>query len=998
MNKTLLFFARSLTRDVRRPKGLRVLGLALLLLLAGSVSAQSTDGSLVGTVTDQQGAVISDATISVRNTDTGLTQTRKTGADGQFRIVPLPTGTYELKVEHEGFSSSTVKNLTVTLGSELQRDVTLTTGSVDQQVTVSASEALIPEPTSSQSGTALISEAQINTLPVAGRQATQLSLLLPGTGTDSTRAQRPDANVGVGSANVAATNYLVDGLTNMISGAGDPRDNIQQASIQEFKVILSQTPAEYGGRSGGVVTLVTKSGGNAVHGEFFEFFRNHAINRVDYYTQAQHNSSPSLFPIQPFSRNQFGGAVGGPILKNKLHYFASFERLDDREYFTVAPGGASATPAVQTDYAALQGSFRNGSQQNSYFGRIDWQINAKHNTFLKFFEQNPSIFYCLGCAGGNNAAFSSGDTGVQGWTWAAGDTWIISPRVVNQFSAQVAQDWQTSLPSKFNTPSQDLLNRANLSSQYIPAGIGIAPGGSTVYNFPSLKWGFYPGTQFHPFYQEAFDTITIATSHHTFKFGADALNQPRKTQAAATPLGAWTFKNDIYFNPSDPKFDWSSLKNAVPTKFTTTVPTIPYINYNLELAWFGQDEWKLRPNLTLNLGLRYDLQTGVWVNKLNASLYPKPLPYVTFGGHGVHDNVAPRVGFAWDPWKNGKTVVRGGYGIVYTMNSNNTYGYETATLRQTSISITNPTYPDPYNGKGYQNYISTAPPNIAINSNKVSNPPVYTYNLGVARALTNDISLNVDGIYSRITQMPINVNVNTPNPVTSVNPLTDWGQINEVEPIGVYGYRALFFRLDKRQSHHYQYTVSYTLAKQRDNYNGNNYVTDFYHPTLDLGTSSVDRRHVLVLSGSTQLKYGITLGGIYSIRSALPLSATTGIDNNKDGQTSDYVPGTLKNEHNFDRLLSQVNAWRSTQSLTALNRSQLQSSFYNQLDMRVSKQFNLTERYKLQAIGQLFNVFGTDNFGGVGASQQSNASAATFGQILSAYPRQQGELAVRFLF
>jgi hypothetical protein len=244
------------------------------------------------------------------------------------------------------------------------------------------------------------------------------------------------------------------------------------------------------------------------------------------------------------------------------------------------------------------------------------------------------------------------------------------------------------------------------------------------------------------------------------------------------------------------------------------------------------------------------------------------------------------------------------------------------------------------------------------------------------------------------------------NVLPLTRPLPAYGQINEVSSGGSYAYKAFLARLDKRYSHHYQYTVAYTLAKQWDNYgNGSGQTslparTDFYYPDEDRGQSASDRRNVLVLSGSTRLPYGITVGGIYSLRSSLPLSATTGVDNNNDGAITDYVPGAAKGFHNKGNLLTVVNAWRAAQTLPAVSSSQIQSNRYNQLDARVSKDFRISDRYTIQAVGQLFNVFGTDNFGGVGVSQITNASGvkATFGQITSAFPRQQGELAVRFLF
>jgi hypothetical protein len=362
---------------------------------------------------------------------------------------------------------------------------------------------------------------------------------------------------------------------------------------------------------------------------------------------------------------------------------------------------------------------------------------------------------------------------------------------------------------------------------------------------------------------------------------------------------------------------------------------------------------------------------------------------------------------SWDPKGDGKTVIRGGYGIVYTVNSNNVYGEgETVALRQTSISVTKPSYPDPYNGLGYQHYLSTTAPSVTVNDNDVSNPPVYTYSLGGTRELRPDLALIVDGFYSKMTKFQISEEINKPDPVTGLRADPAYHLINEFKSDGNYEYKALLVRLEKRYSHHVQFDASYTLAKQRDNYSNSGTRTNIYEPGLDEGDSAADRRNMLVLSSYTQLPWGITVGGIYSVRSSLPLVAQTGIANN-DNLTTDYVPGTTKNEHNVSRLLAQVNSWRITQpqpkpnqaeNLLPIPQSQIQSSFYNQLDMHINKNIHLSERYRLQVIGQLFNVLGTDNFGGVGSTQQANASASSFGTISSALPRQQGELALRFLF
>jgi hypothetical protein len=299
--------------------------------------------------------------------------------------------------------------------------------------------------------------------------------------------------------------------------------------------------------------------------------------------------------------------------------------------------------------------------------------------------------------------------------------------------------------------------------------------------------------------------------------------------------------------------------------------------------------------------------------------------------------------------------------------------------------------------------------------------------------------LIVDAFYSKMTKFQINNQVNAPlesafgTPTSNTNPVFPYpayAGITEVQPLGNYEYKALAVRLDKRYSHHYQFTSSYTLAKQRDNYNNSGGFTDIYYPQADRGWAAADRRNSLVFSGSTKVPLKITVGAIYTLRSSLPFPATFANPNTLPASTgytepAIYVPGTTKNQHSKANLLAEVNAWRATQTtsvtiagvkttvpLGSIPASQIQSNFYNQLDLHINKDINFGDRYKLQLIGQLFNVFGTDNFGGVGSSQQATAtglsptsqyvpyatSTSSFGTISAALPRQQAELAVRFVY
>ena len=247
-------------------------------------------------------------------------------------------------------------------------------------------------------------------------------------------------------------------------------------------------------------------------------------------------------------------------------------------------------------------------------------------------------------------------------------------------------------------------------------------------------------------------------------------------------------------------------------------------------------------------------------------------------------------------------------------------------------------------------------------------------------------------MYTRIDDLPTNVQINQPDPVTGKVPLPDWGRIAQTQPIGTYRYQALLGKFDHRVGSRAVYTVSYTLAKQV----AQTTVTDHLNPGADLGPADNDRRHVLTASGAIMIPWDVTLGLIWTGRSTRPFSALAGRDLNNDGANTDFVPGTTKNQGNRDLDLSLVNAWRAENKLGAVSEDQIDKDNYNRFDIRASKAILFGGRRRLELIGQLFNLFGTDNLGGVGSAQVSSALSDSFGRILTAQPRQQAELAVRF--
>ncbi len=351
-------------------------------------------------------------------------------------------------------------------------------------------------------------------------------------------------------------------------------------------------------------------------------------------------------------------------------------------------------------------------------------------------------------------------------------------------------------------------------------------------------------------------------------------------------------------------------------------------------------------------------------------------------------------------------------GRQYNVIMNGVPQGELGALRQNAIQIRNPSYPDPYGGRPPESFVSTAPPNITIMSDFASdnpypdtaweNPYSDMFTVGASQELGANLAIHADGVYIKSEKFNAANQINERRFPGGPLPYPQWGRITQIQAIGWQDYRALLMRLEKRFSNSHQYTVSYTLGRQVDNsFSGTTTgtINNVYRPELDEGYGIADRRHGLVASGAVLAPGGITVGAVWTLRTSRPFSASAGVD--LDGnRTNDYVPGTKKGDGNrmpMGEFLGLVNAFRATRNLGPIAESQIDSDKYNRMDLRVSKAFQFGGQ-RLELIGQVFNLFGTTNLGGIGFTRQTNAGSNAFGQILGAQPRQQGELAVRFVW
>lgn len=941
---------------------------AFLICMLTLPAAAQTGGVITGRIVDDQDGALPGVTVTALNVESGAARMAVTDGDGTYRFAALPPGIYRLSAELSGFAIAELKEQTLTTGAELRLDVRLRIETVQEAITVSAQAPVVEVSRSEVAG--VVTQQQIETLPVGTRQTLTLALLMPGTNNDESRPRRVSVSVGA-AGRVAASAFLVDGVSNQQSTTGDPRQDFPQGAIREFRINVSQAKAEYGGTTGGVVSIVTKSGTNTFSGEAFEFFRDKALNRMNRFEEQRHDALGT--PKPDFRRHQYGVSLGGPIVRNRLHFLVAGDLTDTTDFVTVNTGKPQF-------YSSVEGTASNDQFRRMFFSRADLQLGAAQTAFVRWGWERDYI-QCQGC-GGSTAANAGQSVQQRRNSLVAGHTWILSPRVLNEVRVQWA-------PFAF-------LNMA--SNKPIWTGVGdFAPERfaplTAVYGFPSLTWGSSSTKVQLETWWDFRDDLSIAAGSHAWKFGIASVQSPGTEDLTGNRLGTWTFATDQLFDPSRPE---TLAQLTSPIQFAASFPPVeePYTSKWLQA--YVQDDWRLSPQVTLNLGLRYDLQYGSFNQQLHLAKFPVPVPYIDPASRGDANNLQPRIGLAWDPRANGRTVVRGAYGLYNRYQWSGVFSAERQNLVQTSVIVRNPSYPDPYGGRDPLAFASTAPPNITIVANDIRNPLATIASVGVARELMANMAVSIDAVYTRTVGDNISANINTQDPVTRLRPLPAWGRIVENQSAGEADYTALLVRAEKRFADRYMYLVSYTLADARDN--GTATITDVYNPGFEVGPGNTDRRHTLVSSGAIQMPADITVGGVWTLRSSMPFSARAGRDLNSDGATTDYVPGTTRNQGNRGLDLGAVNAWRAANALGAVPASQIDGNRYSSVDVRVSKAFSLRSRERIELIAQVFNVFGTDNLlasGGNGAWVE-NALSDAFGRILTAFNRQQGEVAVRY--
>lgn len=945
-------------------KSVRLWALTLLLIIgiAGPAMAQGGTGEITGTAVDAQGGVLPGVTVTLRNQETGVARTTVTETDGTYRFPALNPGRYTVSAELVGFSTIEARDIEITIGLGLKQDFTMQVQTVAETVIVTGTAPVVDTTKSEVSG--VVTQQQIEALPVNSRQYLSLALLMPGTSMDSTRAFFATVNVG-GSVTFNSTGNLVDGVINNFAEDGEPRQNMPEDAVEEFKVSNVQYKAEFGLATGGIVQVVTKSGTNALHGTAFEYFRDKSLNALGVFE----TEKPA------YRRHQYGGSVGGPILRNKFHYFAAVERTKVDEFYTVTTGA----PAF---YSAVEGTFPKPFTRNLYFGRVDGQITNSQSFFARYAHEDERST-CNSC-GGTTASTAGFDQETPRRALVVGHTWVRGTRQLNDFRFQYARAAYyispagTEIWTDIGETSAARLQRLTRQFQF-PS---LTYGSSNDQIGPESRWQFK-------------DTYAIAFPSHDVKFGVDISHMPYKYENTGNPLGTYSFSRDQYFDPNDPA-SVAALTGAA--TFAASVPPVTTPHPNDYYVAFVQDDWKLADNLTVNLGFRWERLYGAANEDLDPSIFPIEIPYIDVSQRGDTNNFGPRAGLAWDVLGTGRTVVRGGYGLYYghvRILGNLT---EFRNYQQFSINITNPSYPDPYGGRDPLSFIVSGPANITVVANDYVQPYSHQFNAGFSHQLVGAYSLHVDGVVTNTNHDRKIRDINARPPGTTTRPNPTFARVDNNQSTGSARYRALYTKLEKRFSQRNQFMVTYTYVHSRDNNPLNRYL-DPFDLEIDEGPSNGERRHAVVANGSVLLPLDVTLGAVWTMRTQLPWNATAGRDLNVDGFNTDLVPGTTRNSGSRDLNLDAVNAWRTINGRAPIPESQLESSRINIVDVRAMKAIRFGATTRLDLIGQVFNLFNTTNLQAqYGGGRVTNALSDSFGRILTARPGRQAEFAVRLVW
>jgi hypothetical protein len=921
------------------------------------VSAQESVNyaSVGGRVTDPSGGVVAAAQVVARQTETNLSASVSTDTEGRFRFPYLKIGAYEIKVRKNGFAEFT-RTATLTVGAAFELPVTLSVAARETSVMVAGEADMIEAARSQIAGT--VSQVEVRSLPLNGRNFLDLALLVPGVSPTNTASNQlfaetsavPGQGISVGSQRNFSNNFIVDGLSANDDAAGLSGIFYGLDVVQEFQVVTSGGQAELGRALGGYLNVVTKSGTNTVHGDLYGYFRNQRFNAANAISHTR----------LPLTQAQYGASVSGPLVHDRTFYFANFEQrsLNQSGLVTILP---SNVEAINARLAAIgfqgppisTGLYPNPVHNTNFLGKVDHQVGARDQFTARYSLYDVHSDNSRG-AGGLSAPSASAGLDNTDQTVAVSNILTLSSRTVNETRGQFTNSSLQALPSD---------------------EVGPAVSISGVATFGTLSGS--PTGRRNKLY-EVVDNLSHQSGAHAFRVGADFLFNDSQITYPRSNRGSYTFS-------SLANFLTGTYSNS---GFAQTFGNSVVSQTNPNTGIYAQDEWKVNRRLTLNLGVRYDLQ---FLETIRTD----------------RNNLSPRLGFAWAPFHSRDTVIRGGFGLFYDriplralanalLSARNTT--DPANLSQISLSLS----PGQAGAPVFPNILNAVIPTGAlVNFSTMSRRMQSAYSeqgsIEIEHRLGRNATLSAGYQRLRGLRLIVSVNQNVPSCAASgtnngCRPNPDYANNSQYSPQADSNYNGLQVSFVQRPVKWGSYRISYNYSKALDNVGEFFFSSpvDPYNIWQDYGRSDDDQRHRVVFNGMIhssmaaartpweRIGHGFELSGMLQYYSALPFNITTGTTTIQGTAARPVVNGAFIARNagsGFD--------------------------FFN-VSLRLSRSFALGERLKLEALGEAFNALnhlnGVTLNGSFGAGAYPGNPSPSFRQITAVGDPRSAQLALRLTF
>lgn len=813
-------------------------GLCLLVLLSlvfppGEILGQTTLGMVEGRIMDEEGMTLPGVSVTMKNQDTGYTYTAVSSVEGIYIIKGIQPGDYVCEVLLPGFAPQKRTELVLNIGSRLKIDFQMKPAALSEEVIVTAGAPMI-EVTKSEVSS-IVDREKIDSLPLLNRNFNDLSMTKAGVQEGRSNAQP-----------LGSEEMLIDGVRNEETMLNQPRAMIPADAIQEFRVMTNQFEAEYGNTSGMIRNAVTRSGTNEWKGRLSFFMRDEAFDSVNYFVNHAEYGGPELPKEQwdksEFRHLRFGGFLGGPIIKDKAHFFLAYEGLRHTDYATIT------SPLVERETIGLT------EHNNQVFLKFNYQPNNHNSFFLRYSYDHPS--WTNMDVGGLMAKERGLDRSLKSHDFQFNWTFFLSSGALNELRF-------------FYADYGERMNPVTTS------GTSVArPSGTLGPSVISLMESEQPHFQ-------VLDNFSLFLGDHQIKLGFDFFHSPARMENKWLDRGEFTFLTDQPFDPNNfSTYPFLYFYNASSPSYELKYSTV---------ALFAQDSWRIHSRLTLNVGMRYSYFDAPGLNLVKWDLH----------------NLNPRFGFSWDLLGDGRTAIRGGIG-TYSSNPAADAGAMPLVLPQWDLRIIYyPNYPDPFQPNPFlpSMQIPISYGEWGAKENQVA-PYSLQATLGIQRECLKDLSVGADLIWTKGYRLLRLDNLNPVIPGTTfMHEDPTRGDVRHVTDNGRSDYKALYFTISKRYSHGWSLDLAYTLSRSWSDVETEESEVQNYEPDgweRQYGPTLRDARHRVSLTGIVDLPLGFQLSGILYYRSAMPWNAVYASDKNADSLVSDYVDYRKNSRRGYD--------------------------------------------------------------------------------------------------